>query len=637
MAINNPYVPGDPYSYDLKWIVAELKKAIDLYTPISQEVQDLYDFVHTYFESTRFEEQLDAALRVLASDGTLAEIIQPLFDEYKIDVDTEISNMINRINGQDSEIAVLSARMDTFSNLPTGSTAGDAELMDIRVGYDGTTYATAGDAVRGGDQKLQDQIDVYGMDDLNQFYNRTGATSADVAYNYDALTDTFSAIGTASGTSVFNLFNEATFVHLKADTPYHIKFASSDPKIYLQVYYYVGGTSTIYRSSVKDEWFKFPANATGCIIRARTTTGANVNATFTFKIYGAFTPDALINRMEMQSMLLAVDDENTSENYATNMQPRILAALNTYGYCKLGTGVYYITAIEMPEGSTLEGNGEKTVIKLLDSQTASTAIIMHKFNTVKNLRISGSFSDIDVSTLGGRVGIDFVANHDGNEGGTQYDSETCMISDIWIDNFDKAGIRCHNTTANYAKGLYANNVKIYNCRIGLDIDYYSEFNKFTNFNISWCYYACRNSGGNNAFTACTFHATNTGLYMDGTQPNAGHGMVTNCNFCHIGNNTGVAINMVSVGYGFVFSNCQFWYNDIRVVGCSGVTFTGCEFGRGTTSAGQVITVSGGNLVMFDGCMFYNDGLYAPQITVTSNTKTKFTNCYGTVTGNQITA
>lgn len=27
-SINNPYVPGDPYSYDLKWIVAHLKSAL---------------------------------------------------------------------------------------------------------------------------------------------------------------------------------------------------------------------------------------------------------------------------------------------------------------------------------------------------------------------------------------------------------------------------------------------------------------------------------------------------------------------------------------------------------------------------------------------------------------------------------
>lgn len=71
----------------------------------------------------------------------------------------------NQFNNEKSifndELDTLNARMDTFTRLQEGSTTADAELKDIRVGANGITYDTAGNAVRGQYNQLKDYFKKY--------------------------------------------------------------------------------------------------------------------------------------------------------------------------------------------------------------------------------------------------------------------------------------------------------------------------------------------------------------------------------------------------------------------------------------------------------------------------------------------
>ena len=332
----------------------------------------------------------------------------------------------------------------------------------------------------------------------------------------------------------------------------------------------------------------------------------------------------------------AVDTASADETGKTDMRPAIQYALDAYGFCKLGPGVYYISSkIVMPEGSTLEGCGEATELRLM-SGDAMVAVLMRKNSTVNHLSIIGSYTDLMRSDFGlsngSRYGIQYY-KADGETCTTAY----CSVTNVHIRNFSGAGIYQYNTGANVEQGLFVSNVHIKNCWCGVWAHSNSEFCRYDNIQITYCYIACINNGGNNAFNNCIFHAYSIGMKIEGEHRNSAHGMCSNSSFCHTGDNAGSALTLGNIVSGYVFSACQFWYNSVDITNCGGIVFSGCEFGRGTTGKGATINVDGGNTILFGNCVFMNDETYQPDITITNNNKVKFNGCYGSVSGNEITA
>ncbi len=82
---NNPYIAGDPYSYDLKWIVEKLKEAIDLYTPLRDEFEavkvdfdDLKNYVNDYFNNLDLTAEVQTIIDQMRIDGFFDQLISEI-------------------------------------------------------------------------------------------------------------------------------------------------------------------------------------------------------------------------------------------------------------------------------------------------------------------------------------------------------------------------------------------------------------------------------------------------------------------------------------------------------------------------------------------------------------------------------
>lgn len=89
------------------------------------------------------------------------EDIPVVDDELSLTSERPVENqaVARAIQNLDDRVNTLVGRFNVIATLKEGSTTADAEVADIRMGADGETYDSAGDAVRGQFRKLMDTVE----------------------------------------------------------------------------------------------------------------------------------------------------------------------------------------------------------------------------------------------------------------------------------------------------------------------------------------------------------------------------------------------------------------------------------------------------------------------------------------------
>lgn len=357
------------------------------------------------------------------------------------------------------------------------------------------------------------------------------------------------------------------------------------------------------KGGVWGDWIITSGGGTTTITRE--VSADTYNNTYNITTYPTITTDA-------NGWLQAVDTSTEDETGKTDMTGAIMSMLSQNGYCHLGSGIFYVSgSIDLPTWSTLEGCGKNTIIRLLHSVSTGYICRLKQYSTIKNICFSGGYNQGDISdgNIGGRSGIIFIGNRSGTHPSvTPSTAKVCQISNCWFENID-SGIYGNDAGGGLQEGLLVENCYFTRCKAGINIDYWTEYCKFTNCVMFQCYYACINNGGNNVFTACTFHGVE-GFVIDNSgedKDNNAHGSAIGCTFNHIDNMNyptasggGIGIKILSAKTnGFIFSGCQLWYSRVYVENSPGIQMSNCLFGGNT----PIIETVGEYPIILDGCLF----------------------------------
>jgi hypothetical protein len=139
-----------------------LKEQLDVNSDLYKKITDLENYVSNYFDNLDVQDEINQKLDEMVEDGTLQSYVEPYFnniiepqiiaqneliqsqnttiENFTNEINNKVDNQDVKIDSNENNIDVLKGRVDELSQLPSGSTSGDAELIDIRTSYNGIIF-----------------------------------------------------------------------------------------------------------------------------------------------------------------------------------------------------------------------------------------------------------------------------------------------------------------------------------------------------------------------------------------------------------------------------------------------------------------------------------------------------------------
>lgn len=170
MGVFNNFPYTNIHELNLDWVIKEVKDIKSREDEIDSKVEEAKNSAEeaqTSAENAQSsaDDALLSANRAYDSAESVSTVVS--------DVQDYTAGLSEQINRNTSAIEANSARIDSIIALPDGSTTADAELLDIRTGYNGIEYLSAGDAVRTQVENVNNKlIDITGNKILE--YNHIG-------------------------------------------------------------------------------------------------------------------------------------------------------------------------------------------------------------------------------------------------------------------------------------------------------------------------------------------------------------------------------------------------------------------------------------------------------------------------------